>query len=394
MGAGIAQLAALKGFDVVVREVNELALAAGMQKIDALLQKAVERRLLSEEEARQKLAAMGRTIAWDGFGDVDVVIEAAIEELETKRAIFRELERHTQPSAILATNTSSLSVQQLQEGLSHPERVAGLHFFNPVHKMPLVEVVRAPATGEAVVATLTQWAAALGKTPVIVRDSPGFVVNRILMPYLNEAVLLLAEGMPVERIDEAMRRFGMPMGPLELLDQVGLDVAAHIARTLQPAFGTRFAPNAVFAQMVEHGWLGQKSGAGFYQYQGKAKKVQAGAVALIQRESETHTDALPNVPTSEARERMVGLMVNEAAACLAEGLAADAATIDLAMVLGTGWAPQRGGPLRYADDRGVAEVVRVLAELAQRLGPRFEPCPELRRRAETGEPFYTAPLAA
>jgi 3-hydroxyacyl-CoA dehydrogenase/enoyl-CoA hydratase/3-hydroxybutyryl-CoA epimerase len=389
MGAGIAQLAALKGFDVVVREVNDSVLAAGMQRIDALLQKAVERRLLSTEEAQQKLAAMGRTTAWDAFGDVDVVIEAAIEELETKRAIFRELERHTRPSAILATNTSSLSVQQIQEGLRHPERVAGLHFFNPVHKMPLVEVVRAPATGTAVVATLTHWAVALGKTPVGVRDSPGFVVNRILMPYLNEAVLLLAEGMSVERIDETMRRFGMPMGPLELLDQVGLDVAAHIARMLQPALAARFAPNAVFAQMVEHGWLGQKSGAGFYQYQGKTKKVQAAAVALVQGES----DVLPDIPTAEARERMVGLMANEAAACLAEGLAADAATIDLAMVLGTGWAPHRGGPLRYADDRGVGEVVRVLAELAQRLGPRFEPCPELRRRAESGELFYAAPLA-
>jgi 3-hydroxyacyl-CoA dehydrogenase/enoyl-CoA hydratase/3-hydroxybutyryl-CoA epimerase len=249
------------------------------------------------------------------------------------------------------------------------------------------------------VATLTHWAAALGKTPVVVCDSPGFVVNRILMPYLNEAVLVLAEGMPVERIDEAMRRFGMPMGPLELLDQVGLDVAAHIAQSLRPAFGARFAPNAVFAQMVEHGWLGQKSGAGFYQYQGKAKKVQAAAVALIQGGSGTQAAALltalpPDVQAREARERMVGLMVNEAAACLAEGLAADAATIDLAMLLGTGWAPHRGGPLRYADDRGVAEVVRVLAELAQRLGPRFEPCAELRRRAESGEPFYAAPLVS
>jgi 3-hydroxyacyl-CoA dehydrogenase/enoyl-CoA hydratase/3-hydroxybutyryl-CoA epimerase len=386
MGAGIVQLAALTGFDVVVREVNEAALAAGMQRIEALLHKAVERRLLSEQEARQKLTAMARTTAWDGFGDVDVVIEAAIEELETKRAIFRELEEHTGPGAILATNTSSLAVQQLQVGLRHPERVAGLHFFNPVHKMPLVEVVRAPATGAAAVATLMHWGAALGKTPVAVRDSPGFVVNRILMPYLNEAVVLVAEGVPVERVEEAMRRFGMPMGPLELLDQVGLDVAANIALTLQPAFGTRFTPNPVFTRMVEHGWLGQKSGAGFYQYRGKAKNVHAAAAALVQGEA----GALPDVPAEEARERMVELMVNEAAACLAEGLVSDAATIDLAMVLGTGWAPHRGGPLRYADDRGAGEVVRVLVEFAQRLGPRFEPCPELRRRAETGEPFYSA----
>jgi 3-hydroxyacyl-CoA dehydrogenase/enoyl-CoA hydratase/3-hydroxybutyryl-CoA epimerase len=389
MGAGIAQLAVLKGFDIVVREVNEAALAAGMRRIDDLLHKAVERRLLSEEEARQKLTAMERTTAWEGFGDVDVVIEAAIEELDTKRAIFRELEQRTRPDTVLATNTSSFAVQQLQEGLHHPERVAGLHFFNPVHKMPLVEVVRAPVTGDAAVATLMHWVAALGKTPVAVRDSPGFVVNRILTPYLNEAVILVAEGVPVERVDEAMRRFGMPMGPLELLDQVGLDVAAHIARTLQPAFGTRFAPNPVFARMAEHGWLGQKSGAGFYLHRGKTKKVHPPAAALIQGEAEALSDA----PTGEARERLVGLMVNEAAACLAEGLVTDAGTIDLAMVLGTGWAPHRGGPLRYADDWGAGEVVRVLTGLARRLGPRFEPCPELRRRAETGERFCAASLA-
>jgi 3-hydroxyacyl-CoA dehydrogenase/enoyl-CoA hydratase/3-hydroxybutyryl-CoA epimerase len=391
MGAGIAQLAAIKGFDVVVREVNESALAAGMQRIEGLFRKAVERRLLSEEEARQKLAGMGRTTAWEGFGDVAVVVEAAVEDLEAKRAIFRELEQHTPPTAVLATNTSSLSVRQLQEGLRHPERVGGLHFFNPVHKMPLVEVVRAPATSAETAATLAQWAAALGKTPVVVQDSPGFVVNRILMPYLNEAVLLAVDGMPVDRIDAVMRRFGMPMGPLELLDQVGLDVAAHIARSLQPTFGTRFAPNAVFDRMVEHGWLGQKNRAGFYRYRGKAKTVHAAAVALLRGDGQTPA---AGVEASEARARMVGLMLNEAAACLAERLAADAATIDLALVLGTGWAPHRGGPLRYADDRGIAEVVRVLTDLARRLGPRFEPCAELRRHAEKGEPFYAAPLAA
>jgi 3-hydroxyacyl-CoA dehydrogenase/enoyl-CoA hydratase/3-hydroxybutyryl-CoA epimerase len=226
---------------------------------------------------------------------------------------------------------------------------------------------------------------ALGKTPVVVKDSPGFVVNRVLMPYLNEAVLLVAEGVAAERIDREMRRFGMPMGPLELLDQVGLDVAAHVARSVRPALGDRFAPNPAFEQMCQKGWLGVKSGTGFYRHQGKKKRVHLPALALLRGEP---TGPPPELASREARARMVGLMINEAAACLGEGLAENADTIDLALVFGTGWAPHRGGPLRYADDWGISSVVGELEDLARRLGPRFEPCPELRRRAESGEPFY------
>jgi 3-hydroxyacyl-CoA dehydrogenase/enoyl-CoA hydratase/3-hydroxybutyryl-CoA epimerase len=380
MGAGIAQLAALRGHEVVIQEVNDAALGAGILKVHALFQKAVERRLITPDELRQRLAAFKGTLTWEGFADVDLVIEAALEDLEVKRGVFRELEKRTRPDAILATNTSSLLVRQLQEGLAHPGRVAGLHFFNPVHKMPLVEVARAPATDAGTVELLARWAVVLGKTPVVVQDSPGFVVNRVLMPYLNEAVLLVAEGMGVEEVDRLMTRFGMPMGPLELLDQVGLDVAAHIARSIQPAFGNRFAPNPAFERMVEQGWLGHKSKWGFYRYQGKKRTVNEAAVVMLRENA-----AAGN--TDDARDRLVLGMVNEAAACLGEGLAADAATIDLAMILGTGWAPHRGGPLHDADDRGVGDVARALTGLAQRLGPRFEPCPELRRHADTGQRF-------
>jgi 3-hydroxyacyl-CoA dehydrogenase/enoyl-CoA hydratase/3-hydroxybutyryl-CoA epimerase len=383
MGAGIAQLAALRGHEVVIQEVNDAALGAGILKVDVLFQKAVERRLMSAEERRQRLSAIKATLTWEGFADVDLVIEAALEDLEVKRSVFRELEKRTRPDAILATNTSSLPVRQLHEGLLHPGRVAGLHFFNPVHKMPLVEVARAPATDAGTVELLVRWAIVLGKTPVVVQDSPGFVVNRVLIPYLNEAVLLVAEGMSVEEVDRVMTRFGMPMGPLELLDQVGLDVSAHIARSVQPAFGDRFAANPAFEKMAERGWLGQKSRWGFYRYHGKKRTVNEAAVVML-RES---VPAGSTAEAPEARDRMVLSMINEAAACLGEGLAADAATVDLAMVLGTGWAPHRGGPLHYADDRGPGDVARALTALAQRLGPRFEPCAELRRHAGTGQPF-------
>jgi 3-hydroxyacyl-CoA dehydrogenase/enoyl-CoA hydratase/3-hydroxybutyryl-CoA epimerase len=397
MGAGIAQLAAIKGCEVVIREVNEMALAAGVLRIFALFNKAVERGVLSDEESKRRLNAIQGTTAWKGFADPDLVIEAVVEDLEAKQAVFREIEQNASPSTIIVSNTSSLSIGPLLEGLKHRGRGAGLHFFNPVHKMPLVEVVRAPQTTDATVAALVQWAIRLGKTPVVVKDSPGFVVNRVLMPYLNEAVLLVGEGMPVERVDHAMRRFGMPMGPLELLDQVGLDVAAHIARSMGPVFGERFAPSPAFRRLKEKGWLGQKSGIGFYRYTGRKKRSHAAAAAVVRDSAggpgTSWLDSLsPDDQVARASEQMVCLMVNEAAACLGEGLAPDAATIDLAMVLGTGWAPHRGGPLRYGQQRGFGVIVGHLEELARQFGPRFEPGVALRRLA-AGDTEKPAPAS-
>jgi 3-hydroxyacyl-CoA dehydrogenase/enoyl-CoA hydratase/3-hydroxybutyryl-CoA epimerase len=389
MGAGIVQLAALSGCEVVVQEVNQQALAAGLARIDELFSKAVERRRVSAEEARQRRAAVRGTVSWEGFDRVEVVIEAAVEDLEIKRNLFRELAARTSPSAILATNTSSLAVSLLQEGLPGPERVAGMHFFNPVHKMPLVEVVQTAATTRAVIDRLVRFAIDLGKTPVRVGDRPGFVVNRILMPYLNEAMLLVGEGLPIKDVDRVMKRFGMPMGPLELLDQIGLDVAAHVGKLVRQQLGERYEPHPGFEAMRQKGWLGQKNGEGFYLHKGKSPKINMQAQELIRSLAGPALQAAlpPAVRMVEARERMVLVMVNEAALALSEELADDGATIDLAMVFGTGWAPHRGGPLRYGDDRGLADVVRALEGLAGRLGPRFQPCAELKRRAETGQPF-------
>jgi 3-hydroxyacyl-CoA dehydrogenase/enoyl-CoA hydratase/3-hydroxybutyryl-CoA epimerase len=407
MGAGIAQLAAVKGFEVVIQEVSEDLLNQGRQKIADLFRKAVERRLLSEEEARLKAATIKGTTTWEGFGDTDLVIEAVIEDLAAKRSVLQELESRLRPETVVATNTSSLSVARLQEGLRHPERVGGLHFFNPVHKMPLVEVARAPATSDQAAGNLARLAADLGKTPVVVRDSPGLLVNRILIPYLAEAVRLVGEGLAIDRVDRTMRRFGMPVGPLELLDQVGLDVAAHIARAMQPVIGEHVAPGGSFDRLVQRGWLGQKNGLGFYRYIGGKRRVHAEAGDVLREAmsamvsgrvvgGEWSDEGMPHSPLtthhSLLTDRMVLVMVNEAASCLAEKLAADAATIDLAMVLGTGWAPHRGGPLRYADNQGIAHIIERQSDLARRFGPRFEPGPELRRRAATGQPFYAAEI--
>ncbi len=388
MGAGIAQLAALQGRDVVVQEVNQAALAAGMARLDDLFAKAAERKRVSAEEAKARRAAVKGTTSWEGFASVDLVIEAAVEDLELKRNLFKELAARVGPDCVLATNTSSLAVARVQEGLPHPQRVGGMHFFNPVHKMPLVEVVRPPATSEATAALLTKFAIDLGKVPVRVGDGPGFVVNRVLMPYLDEAVRLVGEGLPIAEIDALMRRFGMPMGPLALLDQIGLDVAAHVARLVRMQLGRPAEEGGAFERMREKGWLGEKAKLGFYRHGAKSTPHREAQELMKQSYSGSSPSLkLPKAARlAEARERLVLPMVNEAAAALADGLA-DAATIDVAMVFGTGWAPHRGGPLSYAGSRGVGDVARSLEQLASRHGPRFAPCAELSRRAATDAPF-------
>jgi 3-hydroxyacyl-CoA dehydrogenase/enoyl-CoA hydratase/3-hydroxybutyryl-CoA epimerase len=382
MGAGIAQLAAIKGCTVVVQEVNETALGAGLLRIQQLFAQAVERGLLTQAEALRRLGQVKGTLTWEGFREVEVVVEAVVEDPEVKRLLFRELEAHTRNRIVLASNTSALSLATMQQGLSQPERVAGLHFFNPVHKLPLVEVARTAATSDAAVALLTRWAIDLGKTPVQVKDSPGLVVNRVLAPYLGEAVTLVAEGLKIGQIDALLKRFGMPVGPLALLDEIGLDVAAQVTRALQPFLAERFELSTALEEMRNNGWLGTKNGRGFYDHKGKKAKENRLAENLVRRDQPPAlTAALPLAARlGEARERMVLLMVNEAALVLSEGLAADADTIDLALVLGAGWAAHRGGPLRYGQQRGWPEVVRALDELTQRYGRRFQPCEELRRR--------------
>lgn len=380
MGAGIAELAVLKGCEVVVREANETALGFGLFRLMGLLNHAVERGLLRPADLKAKLAAVNGTTAWRGFADLDLVIEVIPEDLDAKKAVFRDMEKNTSPSTLLVTNTSSLRVEVLARDLQYPGRVAGLHFFNPVHKVPLVEVVRAPPTKADVLARLQAWVVQLGKWPIVVNDSPGFLVNRVLMPYLNEAVLLVSEGRRIAQVDEAMRRFGMPVGPLQLLDQIGLDVAADVARAIESLFGDRIRISPGFGRMKEKGWLGQKSELGFYRYRrGQAKAHEAARLLLL--EATTFAATTPAEEMAAARERMVGLMVNEAAQCLAERVVESAELLDLAMVLGTGWAPHRGGPLSYAADRGYADIVASLSALATVHGPRFEPCAELRRLA-------------
>ncbi len=342
MGAGIAQAFASRGFPAILADLDPSRVAAGMKSVSKLFDEAVKRRLFTAHEARRKLDLVSPTAERVPLHRCDLVVEAAVEDLAVKQRIFADLCARTSPDTILATNTSALSVTALAtaDGITHPERVIGLHFFNPVSRMKLVEIVTTEFTSPEAVERVLAFVCGLGKIPVVVKDSPGFLVNRILMPYLIEAGRLAESGVPVATIDRAMLDYGMPMGPLRLLDEIGLDVAAHVAETMTAAFGDRFALPGILTRLLEQGRLGRKSGRGFYRHE-KGK-------ALPQPVAES-TDTLPEAQAIATR--LASLMTREAKRCLEEGIVRDAGTIDLAMILGTGYAPFRGGPLGTVNDK-------------------------------------------
>lgn len=350
MGGAIASLAAEKGMSARLMDVSGDALDRAELEHRKDLHKKLQRRALQQHESDGAIDRFERTAELVGFARCEVVVEAIAEKIEIKRKVFGSLEKQCAAECVLATNTSSLSVDAIAEGLAHPERVVGMHFFNPVKKMPLVEVVRGSRTTDAAVATVAALALRLGKTPVIVKDVPGFLVNRILGPYLDEAVRLCAAGVDVGRIDRLMLGFGMPMGPFRLLDEVGLDIARHVGHSLALAYGARMAPSDLLDGFATPERLGRKTGLGFYRHdKGKGERVLADDLAKLARGQMQVTD-------EEIVDRLVLTMVDEAARCLEEEVVASARELDLATILGTGFAPFRGGLLRYADARGPGEV--------------------------------------
>jgi 3-hydroxyacyl-CoA dehydrogenase/enoyl-CoA hydratase/3-hydroxybutyryl-CoA epimerase len=384
MGAGIAQWVSARGIPVLLKDVDAAALARGLHSIGKVYHDAVRHHVFTAAEARagfDRVTPVQTDVSLAGF---DLVIEAAVEKLDLKQRIFQQLEARARPDTVLATNTSALSIESISTGLAYPDRVIGLHFFNPVHRMQLLEIVRGPHTSTATVATAVQFAKTLGKLPVLVNDSPGFVVNRILMPYLVEAVRLFEMGGAVRDLDRLMLDFGMPMGPLRLCDEVGLDVALHVAKDLERRLPHPVPLNDTLERMIAKGWLGKKSGRGFYLHGPKDKpetpNPDVRSVQIIP--AEFKTDAATRL------DRLVLLMVNEAARCLEENVVAAPEDIDFAMIFGTGWAPFRGGPLRHADHLGAAEVVRRLESLLRKAAPHFAPCEKLQAMARDGTQFY------
>jgi 3-hydroxyacyl-CoA dehydrogenase/enoyl-CoA hydratase/3-hydroxybutyryl-CoA epimerase len=307
------------------------------------------------------MSLLSGSLDYAGFASTDVTIEAVLEKLAVKHAVLKEWEAVARPDAIFASNTSTLPITEIAKAAKRPERVVGMHFFNPVHKMPLVEVIYGAKTDPVVTATIFDLAKRMGKTPVVVKDAPGFLVNRVLAPYIGEAVRLLLEGVPMETIDGAMRAFGMPVGPIELLDDVGIDVASKGAETLSAAWPDRMPTDPAFEKLVTSGRLGRKTKKGFYRYDGDTR-AGPDPSAYADLGIAPATGSGPDAAALEAR--LLYPMVNEAAFCLEEGIVANAAKLDLAMIFGTGFPPFRGGLLAYADATGLPVIAGELAKLA------------------------------
>jgi 3-hydroxyacyl-CoA dehydrogenase/enoyl-CoA hydratase/3-hydroxybutyryl-CoA epimerase len=383
MGSGIAQWFAARGVDVLLRDVETGQLARGLQRAEKLFSEAHRRGLLSAAEARAGLDRIVPAEVPVDMKSIDLVVEAAVEKMDLKKQIFADLEGRTRPETLLATNTSALSVTEISRALRHPERVVGLHFFNPVHRMKLVEVVRAEQTSETTTDTAVAFVQRIGKFPVVVRDRPGFLVNRILLPYLLEAVRLFERGAEVAALDECMLQFGMPMGPLRLLDEVGLDVASDVAQTLCTAFPERMRMPEIFPLLLAAKIRGRKGGEGFYTYH---KGHHAGAnPAVLELRTEGDKAGLTQ---DELRKRMVLLMINEAAMCLEERIVEDPKDVDFAMIMGTGFAPFRGGPLRYADSVGIAKITNDLRRLNEAGERQCARCAGLIERSKPDKTFH------
>jgi 3-hydroxyacyl-CoA dehydrogenase/enoyl-CoA hydratase/3-hydroxybutyryl-CoA epimerase len=383
MGGEIAYLLSARDVRTRLRDLKPEPLLQSLSHARALFEKERSRGRLTKAEVEQAMGRIEPSLDLDGIGRADVVIEAVVEDLGIKQGIFRELEGMVSPTCVLATNTSSLLVRAIGKNCVHPERVVGMHFFNPVTRMPLVEVVCHEGTDPAAAETVVALARRMGKTPIVVGDEPGFLVNRILMPYLGEAVACVERGTPIETVDRALREFGMPMGPLELLDEIGLDVGRKVAHVLQDAFGERMPRTALLDRLAAEGSLGKKTGRGFYVYEnGKRRGINpALAVPPATRAAQT------GPPSGEIVDQLVDAMINEATLALEERVAGSADDVDLAMILGTGFPPFRGGLLRHADAIGVGNI----AERLQRRhheGTHAGPCSRLQWMALAGGRFH------
>jgi 3-hydroxyacyl-CoA dehydrogenase/enoyl-CoA hydratase/3-hydroxybutyryl-CoA epimerase len=400
MGSGIALWLSSRGVTVILRDIAREQIDRGLANIEKTYADAVKRGVMTEEKAKEGRARIVASTAPMELRDVQFVIEAASEKMEIKKEIFRELAMQAGPRTIVATNTSALPVSQLADATVSPEHVIGLHFFNPVSRMKLVEVVIAKQTSDDTRERTLAFARQIGKLPVIVRDNPGFLVNRVLFPYLLDAAELFESGLEADKIDNALVQWGMPMGPLRLIDEIGVDITIDIGNTLEKAHGRRDHVSAVLLWLRDGQMLGRKTGAGFYKYDGK---VQMPNDSLAQWRRALHGEPEgaegPNIPPDWHRDprlrlneedlahRLVFLMVNEAARCVEEKVVDSPEDADYGMILGTGFAPFRGGPLRFAEHFGLNKVVDELERLAQS-EEKFSPCEILRKHAGDGTKFY------
>ncbi len=383
MGAGIAYLCAARaGSSVTIKERDRGSLDDGMRRLRDLVDGRVQRGRMSGDEAETVLGRVTDSVDFTALRSSSLVIEAAFEDRDLKRQLLAEVEALGQDRLIFASNTSSIPISEIAAGAKRPDNVIGMHYFSPADRMPLLEVVVTERTAPGVTATCVAYGKRQGKTVIVVRDAVGFYTSRILAPYLNEAARLLTEGVAIESLDRALVNFGFPVGPLTLLDEVGIDVGYEVSGILGRAFGPRMQPPAGLRQLVDRGSLGKKSGRGFYVHDGRSRRANDEIYTLL---GASPTDDAKVIPIAE---RCVLQMVNEAARCLESGILRSARDGDIGAVYGLGFPPFLGGPFRYADSLGASQLVRRLEHFAESHGERYLPADILGRLAERGQGFY------
>ena len=385
MGSGIAAVAAAQaGVPVRLKDADLARVGAGLRAVAGSVGERVRRRSIARREGARQLALVSGGVDYAGFRTADLVIEAVFEDLEIKRQVLREIEAIARPDCIFASNTSTIPISRIADVSTRPQTVVGMHFFSPVHRMPLLEVVVAERTAPETVVTAVAFGRRIGKTVVVVQDRPGFFVNRILSPYINEAGRLLTEGVPIATVDRAMVRWGFPVGPITLLDEVGLDVAAKAARVMREGFGERLRQALDLDALVARGRLGRKNGRGFFVYRG-GKKADADPTVY---QALGLTPAVPPADEGGLTERLTLAMLNEAARALDEGVIRQPRDGDVAALFGIGFPAFRGGPFRALDTLGARTAVDVLSRLAGTYGDRFAPAASLVDQARRGARFY------
>lgn len=402
MGAGIASIAVQHGSLVRLKDADHARVAKGYAAVREVLKERLTKKQITRVQYSDYMALLGGTVDYSGFGNVDLVIEAVFEDLAVKHQVLRETEASIRPSAIFATNTSTIPIGLIAQASSRPERVIGMHFFSPVHKMPLLEVITTPQTYPQVTATVVAYGKKLGKTVIVVNDGPGFYANRILAPYINEAGILLDQGVAVDIIDKALVDFGFPVGPITLIDEVGLDVATKAGKIMAEAYPDRMQPARSIQAVVAAGRYGRKSNKGFYTYDKEGKKgdvdpsvyaifLSPGNIPAVQTiaSADNEAPARAEMPSVQIQQRTVLAMLNEAVRCLSDGIIRSPRDGDVGAVFGIGFPPFRGGPFRYMDTLGVKIVVQRLEDLNARFPGRFEPADLLLDMARQNQSFYS-----
>lgn len=387
MGGGIAFVTATKAkLPVRIKDISHKGISHALKYGYDLLNKKVKRRFMRHSEMQGQLAMVTGDIEYRGFNDADIVVEAVFEDLNLKQKMVADIEQQCKKETIFASNTSSLPIGQIAAKAERPENVIGLHYFSPVDKMPLAEIIAHETTSDQTISTTVAFAKKQGKTPIVVKDKAGFYVNRILAPYMNEAAILLLEGEPIDKLDKALVNYGFPVGPMQLLDEVGIDVGAKIGPILQADLGDRFAAPPAFDKLLSDGRLGKKANKGFYLYGSNAKKgkkqVDESIYSLLGLQPQS------KLADSTIAERCVYMMLNEAARCLDEGIVRNARDGDIGAIMGIGFPPFLGGPFRLIDKIGAGNLVNQLNQWASQHGERYKPCQTLVSMAEQGETYY------